>query len=110
MIIGVHGPGGRKTYVAGAFPSGCGKTSTAMLPGETVFADDIAYLRNIDGVCRAVNPEIGIFGVLKDVNPVDDPLLYKALTSPGEVIFTNVLVKDARPWWLGMGCPLLDGG
>lgn len=110
MIIGVHGPGGRKTYVAGAFPSGCGKTSTAMLPEETIFADDIAYLRNIDGVCRAVNPEIGIFGVLKDVNPVDDPLLYKVLTSPGEVIFTNVLVKDARPWWLGMGCPLPDEG
>ncbi|MEM4699908.1 MAG: phosphoenolpyruvate carboxykinase (GTP) [Candidatus Nezhaarchaeales archaeon] len=110
MIIGVHGPGGRKTYIAGAFPSGCGKTSTAMLPGETIFADDIAYVRNIDGVCRAVNPEAGIFGVLKDINPVDDPLLFKVLTSPGEVIFTNVLVKDAKPWWLGMGCPLPDEG
>jgi len=28
MLVGVKGPGGRKTYFAGAFPSGCGKTST----------------------------------------------------------------------------------
>ncbi|MBS7642723.1 MAG: phosphoenolpyruvate carboxykinase (GTP) [Candidatus Bathyarchaeia archaeon] len=110
MIMGVHGPGGRKTYIAGAFPSACGKTSTAMLPGETILADDIAYVRNIDGVCRAVNAEIGIFGILKDINPVDDPLLYKVLTSPGEIIFSNVLVKDGKPWWLGMGCDVPDEG
>jgi len=35
----------------------CGKTSTAMLPGETILADDLTYLRNIDGICRAVNVE-----------------------------------------------------
>jgi phosphoenolpyruvate carboxykinase (GTP) len=50
MIMGVHGPGGRKTYFAGAFPSACGKTSTAMLPGETILGDDIAYIRNINSV------------------------------------------------------------
>lgn len=110
MIMGVHGPGGRKTYVAGAFPSACGKTSTAMLPGETILADDISYLRNIDGVCRAVNAEIGIFGILKDVNPRDDPVLYQVLTSPNEIIFSNVLVKDAKVWWLGMGCDLPNEG
>ncbi|HEX59923.1 MAG TPA: phosphoenolpyruvate carboxykinase (GTP) [Methanomicrobia archaeon] len=110
MIIGVRGPGGRKTYIAGAFPSGCGKTSTAMLPGETILADDIAYARNIDGVCRAVNAEAGILGILKDVNPKDDPLLYEVLTSPNEIIFSNVLVKDAKPWWLGMGCKLPESG
>ncbi|MBC7131289.1 phosphoenolpyruvate carboxykinase (GTP), partial [Candidatus Bathyarchaeota archaeon] len=110
MIIGVHGPGGRKTYFTGAFPSACGKTSTAMLPGETILGDDIAYIRNINGVARAVNVECGIFGILKDVNPKDDPLIYKALTSPGEVIFSNVLVKDGKPYWLGMGCELPKEG
>jgi phosphoenolpyruvate carboxykinase (GTP) len=110
MMMGVHGPGGRKTYFAGAFPSGCGKTSTAMLPGETILADDIAYVRNIDGVCRAVNVEAGILGIIQDVSPKDDPLIYQVLTSPGEIIFSNLLIKDAKPWWLGMGCELPKEG
>ncbi len=110
MIMGVHGPNGRKTYFAGAFPSACGKTSTAMLPGETILGDDIAYVRNIDGKCRAVNIECGIFGIIQDVNPKDDPLIYEVLTSPGEVIFSNVLVKDGKPWWLGMGQDLPKEG
>ncbi|MFH1624769.1 MAG: phosphoenolpyruvate carboxykinase domain-containing protein, partial [Pseudomonadota bacterium] len=45
LILGVHGPKGRVTYVTGAFPSLCGKTSTAMLDGETIVGDDIVYLR-----------------------------------------------------------------
>jgi len=106
MIMGVRGPSGRKTYFSGAFPSACGKTSTAMLPGETILADDISYVRNVDGVCSAVNVEAGIFGIIQDVNPKDDPLIYRILTSPGEIIFSNVLIKDAKPWWLGMGCEL----
>ncbi|MBS7644572.1 MAG: phosphoenolpyruvate carboxykinase (GTP) [Candidatus Bathyarchaeia archaeon] len=110
MITGVYGPGGRKTYFAGAFPSACGKTSTAMTPGCTIMGDDIAYLRNINGRCRVVNAEAGIFGILKDVNPVDDPLIWEALTIPGEVIFSNVLVKDGRPYWLGMGCEIPKEG
>lgn len=110
MIVGVRGPGGRKTYFAGAFPSACGKTSTAMLPGETILADDISYVRNIDGICRAVNAEIGIFGILKDINPKDDPLIYQVLTSPREIIFSNVLIKNAKPWWIGMNCELPKDG
>jgi len=110
MIMGVHGPDGRKTYLAGAFPSACGKTSTAMLPGETILADDISYVRNIGGVCRAVNIEAGIFGIIHDVNPKDDPLIYQILTSPGEIIFSNVLIKDAKTWWLGMGSELPESG
>lgn len=110
MIMGVHGPGGRKTYFAGAFPSACGKTSTAMLPGETILGDDIAYIRNINSAARAVNVECGIFGILQGISPDDDPLLYKVLTSPGEVIFSNVLVKDGKPYWLGMGCELPKDG
>ena len=102
LLMGVHGPGGRKTYFAGAFPSACGKTSTAMLPGETILGDDIAYIRNIGSVARAVNVEAGIFGIIQDINPQDDSLIFKVLTSLGEVIFSNVLVKDGKPYWLGM--------
>jgi phosphoenolpyruvate carboxykinase (GTP) len=110
MIMGVHGPGGRKTYFSGAFPSACGKTSTAMLSGETIVGDDIAYIRDIGSVARAVNVESGIFGIIQDVNPEDDALIYKVLTSPGEVIFSNVLVKDGKPYWLGMGSDLPEDG
>jgi phosphoenolpyruvate carboxykinase (GTP) len=110
MIMGVHGPGGRKTYFSGAFPSACGKTSTAMLPGETILGDDIAYIRDIGSVARAVNVESGIFGIIKDVNPEDDAVIYKVLMSPGEIIFSNVLVKDDKPYWLGMGSELPKEG
>jgi phosphoenolpyruvate carboxykinase (GTP) len=110
LLMGVHGPGGRKTYFAGAFPSACGKTSTAMLPGETILGDDIAYLRSIDSVARAVNVESGIFGIIQDVNPKDDQLINKVLTHSGEIIFSNVLVKDGKPYWLGMGKELPKDG
>lgn len=110
MLMGVKGPNNRKTYFAGAFPSGCGKTSTAMLPGETILADDLTYVKNINGECRAVNVEKGIFGIIQDVNPKDDPLIWQVLNSPGEVIFSNVLVKDGKPWWLGMGCEIPSEG
>ncbi len=110
LLMGVFGPGGRKSYFAGAFPSACGKTSTAMLPGETILGDDIAYLRAVDSVARAVNVESGIFGIIQDVNPKDDQLIYKVLTNPGEIIFSNVLVKDGKPYWLGMGANLPKEG
>ena len=103
MIMGVYGPGGRKTYFSGAFPSACGKTSTAMLPGETILGDDIAYIRDIGSVARAVNVESGIFGIIKDVNPEDDVSIHKVLNSPGEIIFSNILVKNGKPYWIGMG-------
>jgi phosphoenolpyruvate carboxykinase (GTP) len=111
FLLGVHGPAGRVTYFAGAFPSACGKTSTAMLPGHSIVGDDIAYLRKKTNQVRAVNVEKGIFGIIQDVNPTDDPIIYKVLTSPGEVIFSNVLVTDDRqPHWLGMGKPLPQRG
>jgi phosphoenolpyruvate carboxykinase (GTP) len=110
LLMAVFGPDGRKTYFAGAFPSACGKTSTAMLPGETILGDDIAYIRDIDSAARAVNVESGIFGIIQDVNPKDDALIYKLLTSPGEIIFSNVLVKDGKPYWLGMGKELPKEG
>ena len=110
LLMGVYGPNGRKTYFAGAFPSACGKTSTAMLPGETILGDDIAYIRDIDSAARAVNVECGIFGIIQDVNPKDDALIYKVLTNPGEIVFSNILVKDGKPYWLGMGKELPKEG
>ncbi|MFW9996565.1 MAG: phosphoenolpyruvate carboxykinase (GTP) [Candidatus Odinarchaeota archaeon] len=94
----------RKTYFLGAFPSACGKTSTSMVPGNDIVGDDIAYIGiNDKGEARAINIESGIFGIIADVNPVDDPLIYKALTSPREVIFSNVLINDGQTYWKGMG-------
>jgi phosphoenolpyruvate carboxykinase (GTP) len=104
FVMGVHAPGGRVTYFTGAFPSACGKTSTSMLPGQTIIGDDIAYLRRMDREIRCVNVEQGIFGIIRDVNAVDDPVIHRAITTPGEVIFGNVLVTaDGKPHWLGMG-------
>ena len=103
FVMGVGGPGGRKTYFCGAFPSGCGKTSTAMLPGESIIGDDLAYFRKIDGEFRAVNVEKGIFGIIRDVNAKGDPVIHDVLTRPGEVIFSNVLINDGKPYWVGMG-------
>ncbi len=110
LLMGVFGPNNRKTYFAGAFPSACGKTSTAMLPGETILGDDIAYIRDVDSTARAVNVESGIFGIIQDVNPEDDALIWKVLTSPGEIVFSNILVKDGKPYWLGMGQELPKEG
>jgi phosphoenolpyruvate carboxykinase (GTP) len=110
FIMGVHGKKNRTTYFTGAFPSACGKTSTAMLPGQTIVGDDIAYLKKINGEVKAVNVEKGIFGIITDVNPKDDPVIYQALTTPREIIFSNVLVKDGIPYWLGMGRDLPQEG
>ncbi len=106
FVVGIKGNKTKeKTYFAGAFPSACGKTSTAMLKGETIIGDDIAYLRNQDGVVTAVNVEKGIFGIIEDINPIHDPEIWNVLHSPKEeVIFSNVLVDDAKePYWKGKG-------
>ena len=110
FIMGVHGPKDRVTYFTGAFPSACGKTSTAMIPGQSVVGDDIAYLKKISGIVRAANVENGIFGIIQDVNPQDDPLIYQALITPRELIFSNVLINDVIPYWLGMGKDVPDKG
>ncbi|TFF63407.1 MAG: phosphoenolpyruvate carboxykinase (GTP), partial [Promethearchaeota archaeon] len=112
FILGVH-PKDKKrvSYFCGAYPSGCGKTSTAMLPDQTIIGDDIAYLRQWeDGYAHAANIESGVFGIIRDVNPEDDPLIYKTITTPREVIFSNILVHERLPYWLGMGIETPDEG
>ena len=105
FITGLTGPNGRKTYFAGAAPSGCGKTTTAMV-GTDFIGDDLAQIWiDDDGIVRAVNPEFGIFGIVEDVNREGDPYLMKCLREPGaEVIWTNVLIDDnGVPHWVGHG-------
>jgi phosphoenolpyruvate carboxykinase (GTP) len=101
----------RLTYFAGAFPSACGKTSTAMIPGQLILGDDIVYIRSgPGGRAYGVNIEQGIFGIIMDVNPVDDPVIYEALTTPRELIFSNVLIHQDQAYWLGMGKDLPKEG
>jgi len=105
FITGLRGPGGRVTYFAGAAPSGCGKTTTAMT-GTDFVGDDLAQLWIAeDGTLRAINPEIGIFGIVQDVNRESDPYLMKALREEGaEVIWSNVLIDvHGVPYWVGNG-------
>ena len=101
FVMGVHGPSDRVTYFTGAFPSLCGKTTTSMMAGETIIGDDIAYLRNIDGKIRAVNVEAGMFGIIMGINSQDDPLIYKTLHTPTEIIFSNILrTEDNSVHWI----------
>jgi phosphoenolpyruvate carboxykinase (GTP) len=112
FIMGAQPEGkNRVTYFTGAYPSACGKTSTAMIPGQLIVGDDIAYIKEgEDGKAFAVNIEQGIFGIIEDVNPVDDPVIYKTLTTPRELIFSNVLVNNGVPYWLGMGKDIPEDG
>jgi len=105
FITGIEGPGGRITWVTGAAPSGCGKTTTAMA-GDQFVGDDLAQMwRAPDGTIRSVNPECGIFGIVADVNREGDPLLMNCLRHPGtEVIWSNVLIdENGVPHWTGNG-------
>jgi len=112
FIMGIKPEGkNRISYFTGAFPSACGKTSTAMVPGQTIVGDDIAYIREWDdGTCHAINIEQGIFGIITDVNPKDDPFIYEVLTTPRELIFSNVLINNGKAYWLNMGQELPNEG
>ncbi len=105
FITGLNGPGGRVTWCAGAAPSGCGKTTTAMA-GNHFVGDDLAQMWIAeDGTVRSINPECGIFGIVEDVNREGDPFLMKLLREEGtEVIWTNVLIDENKvPHWVGNG-------
>ena len=112
FITGVKNPVGRVTFFAGAAPSGCGKTTTAMV-GADFIGDDLAQLWIAeDGGLRAINPEKGIFGIVEDVNRDGDPLLMDCLRGDGvEVIWSNVLIDDqGKPRWTGDGEPPPERG
>ncbi len=103
FITGIKMKDDSIVWIDGAAPSGCGKTTTAMA-GDSFIGDDLTQVWIADdGTVRSINPEIGIFGIVKDVNQEGDPILMERLRNPGsEVIWTNVLVsEEGIPYWEG---------
>ncbi len=109
LILKLTSPQGRTHYIAGAFPSQCGKTNLAMIePGlegwtAEMVGDDIAWMRfGPDGRLYAVNPEFGLFGVAPGTGMHTNPQAVRTIEK-GNSIFTNVaLTDDGDVWWEGL--------
>jgi len=113
MLVEIETPEKEKYFIAGAFPSACGKTNLSMLippksmPGYKVrtLGDDIVWMYiGEDGRLYGINPEIGMFGVLPGTSMKTNK--NAMLTIQKNTIFTNALLKeDNTVWWEGMEEP-----
>ena len=105
---------GRKYHICGGFPSASGKTNLAMMLAPDslgdryhveFYGDDIAWMwvNPDDGKLYGMNPEYGVFGVIKDTNEATNPTALDSIAPGTRALFTNIAYNDIthEVWWEG---------
>ena len=105
---------GRKYHICGGFPSASGKTNLAMMLAPDslgdryhveFYGDDIAWMwvNPEDGKLYGMNPEYGVFGVIKDTNASTNPTALDSIAPGTQALFTNIAYNDIthEVWWEG---------